>query len=48
MLTFNVLDKFVHIPKGNARFAIQGGGTNYVHGGILPQEMMIPVLQIKT
>ncbi|CAD5896240.1 conserved hypothetical protein [Carnobacterium maltaromaticum] len=48
LLTFNVLDKFVHIPKGNARFAIQGGGANYVHGGILPQEMMIPVLQIKT
>ncbi|PTQ83311.1 uncharacterized protein (TIGR02687 family) [Trichococcus patagoniensis] len=39
---------YVHIPKGASRLAIQGGGSNFVHGGILPQEVMIPVLDITT
>ncbi|MGX7417611.1 BREX-1 system phosphatase PglZ type A [Carnobacterium gallinarum] len=37
-----------YTPHGVHRFAIQGGGSNYVHGGILPQETLIPVLQVKT
>ena len=41
-------DVYVHIPRGAARLAIQGGGSNFVHGGILPQEVMIPVLEITT
>ena len=41
-------DVYVHIPRGAARLAIQGGGSNFVHGGILPQEVMIPVLDITT
>lgn len=38
---------FVYVPKGNLRFKAQGGGANYVHGGITPQEITIPVLIYK-
>lgn len=38
---------FVHIPKGTMRLAISGSGDKFVHGGSLPQEIMIPVLKIK-
>ena len=37
----------VYVPKGNLRFKTQGAGVNYVHGGITPQEITIPVLQYK-
>ncbi|MGY3777715.1 BREX-1 system phosphatase PglZ type A [Isobaculum melis] len=37
-----------HTPIGSKRFSIQGGGANFVHGGMMPQEIMIPVLEIKT
>lgn len=39
---------FVNIPKGNIIFARQGAGLNYVHGGILPQEIIIPVIDFKS
>lgn len=39
--------QFVHIPKGVTRIAVQGAGANYVHGGSMPQECMIPLLEIK-
>ena len=39
---------FVNIPKGNIIFARQGTGMNYVHGGILPQEIIIPVIDFKS
>lgn len=38
---------FAHVPKGTMRLAISGSGDKFVHGGSLPQEMMIPVLKIK-
>jgi uncharacterized protein (TIGR02687 family) len=37
-------DYFVYIPKGNLRFKIQGGGSKYVHGGLTPQEVIIPLI----
>jgi uncharacterized protein (TIGR02687 family) len=41
-------DIFVTIPNGNDIFKVQGGGMNYVHGGASLQEMIVPVLNIKT
>lgn len=34
-------------PRGTNRFPVQGGGANYVHGGPLPQEIVIPLIHIK-
>lgn len=39
---------YVNIPKGNMIYARQGAGVNYVHGGILPQEIIIPVIDFKS
>jgi len=39
--------KAVSFPVGNSVFKLPGGGQNYVHGGSSPQEMLIPVLEIK-
>ncbi len=39
---------YVNIPKGNIIFARQGTGINYVHGGILPHEIIIPVIDFKS
>ena len=39
---------YVNIPKGNIIFARQGTGINYVHGGILPPEIIIPVIDFKS
>jgi len=39
---------YVTVPRGMNRFALNGGGYQYVHGGHLPQEMMVPLLRIKT
>lgn len=39
---------YVNIPKGNIIFVRQGTGINYVHGGILPQEIIIPVIDFKS
>ena len=39
--------KFVSFPVGNSVFKLSGGGQNYVYGGSFPQEMLIPVLDIK-
>ena len=39
---------YVNIPKGNIIYARQGSGINYVHGGILPQEIIIPVIDFKS
>jgi len=40
--------RYVLVPKGADIFKTAGGGQNYVHGGASPQEMMLPVLSIKT
>ena len=39
---------FVYTPKGANVFRVSGGGQNYVHGGSSLQEMVIPVLNVKT
>jgi len=38
---------YVTIPKGTNRFAIQGAGSNYVHGGAMLQEVVVPVITFK-
>lgn len=38
---------FVTVPKGANRFAVQGSGANYVHGGTMLQEIAIPVITFK-
>lgn len=40
-------DKYVITPKGTGRFKVQGAGANYVHGGAMPQEVIVPVIKFK-
>lgn len=40
--------KIVSFPIGSHIFKTPGGGQNYVHGGSSPQEMLIPVVTVKT
>lgn len=40
-------NKYVTVPRGEVRFAKQGAGSNYVHGGAMPQEMIVPVIKFK-
>ena len=39
---------YVNVPKGNNIYTRQGSNINYVHGGILPQEVIIPVINFKS
>ncbi len=39
---------FVTTPIGADIFKVPGGGQNYVHGGSSLQEMLIPVVEVKT
>jgi uncharacterized protein (TIGR02687 family) len=39
--------KVVSYPVSSNVFKVAGGGQNYVHGGSSPQEMLVPVLDIK-
>lgn len=39
--------KVVSFPVSSNVFKVAGGGQNYVHGGSSPQEMLVPVLDIK-
>lgn len=39
--------KVVSFPVGNNVFKVAGGGQNYVHGGSSPQEMLVPVVDIR-
>ncbi len=39
--------RFASVPKGIHRFAIQGAGANYVHGGAMLQEIVVPVITFK-
>ncbi len=41
-------DLFVSIPDSLGVFKLQGGGMNYVHGGLSPQEIVVPVLTVNT
>lgn len=38
----------ISVPSGPCIFKTPGGGQNYVHGGASPQEMLIPVIDVKT
>lgn len=40
-------EKVVTFPVSSNVFKVSGGGQNFVHGGSSPQEMIIPVLDIK-
>ncbi|SFG31245.1 BREX-1 system phosphatase PglZ type A [Sporolactobacillus nakayamae] len=38
---------FVTVPNGAERFMIQGAGANYVHGGAMLQEIVVPVVTFR-
>ncbi len=38
-------DYEAYAPKGNVRIKMNGGGLNYVHGGISLQEMCVPLIE---
>ena len=40
-------DKVVTFPVSSNVFKVAGGGQNFVHGGSSPQEMIVPVIDIK-
>ncbi len=40
--------RYVLSPVGSDIFKVSGAGLNYVHGGCSPQEMIIPVIEVKT
>ena len=40
--------RIVSFPVGSHVFKVPGGGQNYVHGGSSPQEMIVPVIDIRT
>lgn len=40
-------NKKVITPRGTSRFKVQGRGANYVHGGAMLQEIVIPVIRFK-
>lgn len=39
---------YVAVPRGADIFKASGGGQNYVHGGAALQEMVVPVIKLKT
>lgn len=40
-------ERVVSFPVGSSVFKVAGGGQNYVHGGSSPQEMLVPVVEIR-
>ncbi|MDN6161413.1 MAG: BREX-1 system phosphatase PglZ type A, partial [Atopostipes sp.] len=40
--------RVVTVPMSSNNFKFPGGGQNFVHGGISPQESLVPVIQVKT
>ena len=40
--------KFVSFPLASDIFKAPGGGMNFVHGGSSPQEMLVPVIDVRT
>lgn len=47
MILRNSDPKWVSYPISDDVFKVAGGGQNYVHGGCSPQEMLVPVLDLK-
>lgn len=44
----NTDERMISVPIGSDVFKVTGGGQNYVHGGVSLQEVLIPVLDVKT
>lgn len=44
----SVDNRMVSFPESSNVFKVTGGGQNYVHGGSSPQELIIPVIDVKT
>ncbi|MDR0854602.1 MAG: BREX-1 system phosphatase PglZ type A [Clostridiales Family XIII bacterium] len=40
-------DRFLSVPLSSHIFKVSGGGQNYVHGGSSPQEMLLPVIEVR-
>ena len=38
---------YVNVPRGSIIYSKKGTGVNYTHGGIMPQEIVIPVVLFK-
>lgn len=47
-ITLNLGDYFGVFPEKNQRIKTNGNGLQFVHGGISPQEMIIPLIQYKS
>lgn len=47
-LFYDNKDGFVSAPIGTDIIKASGNGLNYVHGGCSPQEMILPVIEVKT
>lgn len=41
-------DIYVTIPKGVDVFKLKGAGLNYVHGGLSLEEVIVPVIEVKS
>ncbi len=41
-------DKYVNIPKSYNQFYKQGNYNSYIHGGALPEELILPLIYVKT
>lgn len=41
-------DIFVTVPKGTDIFKLTGPGLNYVHGGLSLEEVIVPVIEVKS
>lgn len=39
---------YTYVPRGGNIFKVQGAGQNYVHGGSSLQEIVVPVIELKT
>lgn len=38
---------YITVPRGSERFAKRGSGINYVHGGAMLQEVVVPLINFK-
>lgn len=47
-VTENDDTRMLYFPSGSDIFKTPGAGLNYAHGGCSPQEMLIPVIDVKT
>lgn len=47
-ITIKIDDYFGVFPRKNQRIKASGSGLQFVHGGISPQEMIVPVIQYRS